>query len=248
MMITKKMWNILAIIAIVAAIVAVSVTSAPSGPTITYAGVSTSSAAAATIEGNASIVGGDIATLLLYAREQDDNWKAYVGNVSGSLVLEDSANYSIYEWSISTPSGEVYATRTSTSVTWANVACANITHIADEQVEMGHTTINTPTDAINITFSSEANDHWGFSAGSKPITANSCNYSINPWINDSSQTADLFEEVLLYDGSNILYTSRIQDNLFGYHNNTRYDFQMLVAENASGGASRMDYYFYVELL
>jgi hypothetical protein len=244
----KRTFNLVIIIAVLAAILAIRVISAPSGPSITYAGMSNGTAATTTLEGNASIEGGDIATLLLVTREQDDNWKAYVGNVSGMLVLQDSANYSIYEWPLATPTGEVYATRTSTSVNWATVACATPANVAQEEVEMGHTVANTPTDSINKTFDDEWSDHWGFMAGDTTIGANSCNYSINPWINDTANSVDLFEEVLLYDGTNLLYTSRIQDNLFGYHNNITYDFQMLVAENASTGASRTNYYFYVELL
>jgi len=232
------------------AIMAASVFSVPSGPSITYAGQSTSaSASVPTVEGSATITGGVIATVLLSAKEANDNWKAYVGNVSGVLVLEDSANYSIYEWAMTTPTGEVYATRTASAINWSSLACANTANVNEEETEMSHTPTYAPTDSINLTFSAEARDHWGFAAGGSTISSNSCNYSINPWVNDSSQTADIFEEVLLYDGSNILYTSRIQDNLVGYRNDTtRYDFQMLVAENASPSASRTNYYFYVELV
>jgi hypothetical protein len=229
---------------------ALIVTGAPAGPTITVAGESTSPSSNPTLESNSSITGGDIATLILTSREQNDNWKAYVGNVSGTFVLEDSANYSIYEWSMTIPSGEVYATRSSTAVTWSNVICANVTHVSQEEDNMGHTVGNAPTDSINTTFKTETLDHWGFYAGPKQITANSCAYSINPWINDSAQsTTDLFEEVLLYDGTSLVYTSRVQNNLIGYRNDsTQYDFQMLVAENATAGSPRTNYYFYVELL
>jgi hypothetical protein len=231
-------------------LMATFVAGVPSGPSITYKSASTSDRTAPTIESNSSIGGGDIATILLSSQEQDDNWKAYVGNVSGTFVLEDSANYSIYEWALSTPTGEVYATRTSSAITWSNIMCANVTHVSQEEDNMGHTATFAPTDSINQTFDDNTLDHWGFYAGPKQIVADSCVYSINPWINDSAQpTADLFEEILLYDGSNLLYTSRIENNLIGYRNDsTQYDFQMLVAENATAGASRTDYYFYVELL
>jgi hypothetical protein len=232
-------------------IIAVSVLCVPSGPTITYKGTSTSSAASVpALEGNASIEGGYITVINLVAPEANDNWKGYVGNVSGSLVLEDSSNFSIYEWGLATPTGEVYATRTATSVVWENVKCANASNVAGEQTEMGHLPAYTPTDSINITFTAEANDHWGFVAGAVAIANNSCAYSINPWVADAPNAADQFEEVLLYDGINLIYTSRIENNLIGYKNDgvTTYDFEMLVAENASPGAPRTDYYFYVELV
>jgi hypothetical protein len=248
----KNPWNFLFTIAMLAAmaiIMAITVIGVPSGPTITYSGASTSNRSAPSIESNSSIVGGTIATLQLSSREQNDNWKAYVGNVSGTFVLEDSANYSIYEWSLSTPSGEVYATRTSSSITWSTIMCANVTHVSQEEIEMGHTGTFTPTDSINQTFDDNVNDHWGFYAGPTQIVVNSCTYSINPWVNDSAQSSDLFDEILLYDGSNLVYTSKIEYNLVGYRNDsTQYDFQMLVAENATAGASRIDYYFYVELI
>jgi hypothetical protein len=118
-----------------------------------------------------------------------------------------------------------------------------------EEAEMGHTTNTAPTDRINTTFNDETFNHWGFFVGGLQIATDSCEYSINPWVNDTANTANLFEEVLLYDGSNILYTSRIQNNLIGYRNDsTQYDFQMLVAENASSVSPRTNYYFYVELL
>ena len=224
----------------------------PSGPVITYRGNETSSTSGnPALENNASIKGGVIATLILNVRQQDSHWKAYVGNVTGTYVLEDASNYSIYEWTISTIAGEVYATRTSTIINWGNVVCANSSHVASEMTVMRHNSTSTPGDALNETFDDNANDHWGFYAGSKQIVANSCNYSINPWVNDTNQTSsDLFEEVLLYDGSNnLVYVAKIENDLRGYKNDsTTYDFQMLVAENASeGGPYQTNYYFYVEL-
>ena len=172
--------------------------------------------------------------------------------MTGTYVLEDASNYSIYEWNVTTIAGEVYATRTSSTIDWANVECANITHVNDEMTEMHHNRTNTPGDALNDTFDDDANDHWGFYAGSTQITADTCNYSINTYVNDSAQTAtDLFDQVLLYDGSsNLIYVSKIEDDMDGYKNdalNTTYDFQMLVAENGSPATQQTDYYFYVEL-
>lgn len=221
----------------------------PVGPTIQYKGDETSvTSGTATLEDNSSAQGGDIITLILTARQQSSSWKAYIGNVTGSLVLEDSANYSIYEWTISTITGEVYATRTSSSITWADVECANITHVESEMSNMHHNFTNTRDDALNDTFDDDNNDHWGFTSGTTTITPNSCNYSINPYINDTTQTVDQFEEVLLYDGSaNLVYVAKIEDDKFGYHTNQTFDFQMLVAENGSPSVSQTDYYFYVEL-
>ena len=225
----------------------------PSGPTITYAGNETSSASGnPTLENNNSITGGVIATLILNARQADSHWKAYVGNVTGTYVLEDASNYSIYEWNITSIAGEVYATRTSSTINWSGTRCANVTHVNQEMTEMHHNTTNTPGDSINETFDDNANDHWGFYSGSTQITQNTCNYSIQTWVNDTAQSStEWFEEVLLYDGSlNLIYVTKIENNIDGYKNdaaNTTYDFQMLIAENGSPATSHTDYYFYVEL-
>ena len=224
----------------------------PSGPSISYVKNETSSSyGVATPDTYGDSKGGYIITMLLTTRQQNEHYKAYVGNVSGNYVLEDASNFSIYEWSISTISGEVFATRTSGSITWANVECANKSHVADEMAEMHHNTTNTPDDDINDTFDDDANDHWGFWVGPTQIGANSCNFSINPYVNDTDQgvASDLFEEVLLYDGSsNLLYATKIENDVSGYRNDsTTYDFQMIVAENGSPVSSQTDYYFYVEL-
>lgn len=248
----KNLENLLLITIIVIGVLAAAALGAvPAGPTIQYAGNSTSGAKAGTVENNASSQGGWIITLVLDGRSQTNHWKAYVGNVTGTYILEDAANYSIYEWAITgSITGEVYATRTAGSVTWADVVCANISHVNQEMIEMNHSSTNTPGDGINDTFDDDPEDHWGFNAGPTTIAANLCNYTINPWINDSAQTADLFEEVLLYDGSsNLIYVSKIERDVVGYRNDsTTYDFQMIVAENATSGiATQTDYYFYVEL-
>ena len=228
--------------------------SIPSGPSLEYAGNETSvTSGVPTAEDNTSNKGGYIITLRLTARQPDSNYKAYVGNVTGSYVLEDASNYSIYEWSIATIGGEVYATRRSTSVSWGSVECANESHINDEMDDMHHNSSNTADDPMNETFDDDKNDHWGFWAGSTQITTDSCNYSINTYVNDTAQSAtDWFDEVLLYDGSgDIIYVTKIEDNLPSYKTgvgeNVTYDFQMLVAENGSPSTSQTDYYFYVEL-
>jgi hypothetical protein len=244
----REIWVL--VVLLVAAFSTVHIWAVPSGPVITYKGNSTSPLSGrATLENNATITGGVIGIINLDVRQANPHWKAYVGNVTGTYVLEDADNYSIYEWNISTITGEIYATRSS-SVTWSEVWCANATHVKQEMSEMHHNRTNTPGDMINETFDDDKNDHWGFYIGSRQIAADSCNFSINPWINDSQQSGtDFFEEVVLYDNStNLIYTSRIEDNQYGYRNDSlTYDFNMLIPENASPGASRTDYYFFVEL-
>lgn len=184
--------------------------------------------------------GGTITTMLLNTTQQNLRWKAYVGNVSGRYVLQDSANYSIYDWTFSSSSGEVYATRAS-SLTWSTIACANYTDITDEQTALNQNSGN--SDTIAVTFASNLHD--AFAVGTVNINADSCNSTATN-VNGVSQTA-VFQEVLLHDeASAFVYTTILDYNTTGY-NTQKYDFQMIVPEDDIT-AGNTAYYFYVELI
>jgi len=198
--------------------------------------------------------GGFIFTINLNSEQQNSRWKAYVGNVTGTLVLEDADGYSIYDWSITTSlTGEVYATRASGNIDWTNINCSyfNATHW--ENKALNHTK---PYDNISATFNDTDNSE--FYVGNVKIHENTCP-TINLNINGSSDLLDDFEEVLLYDGGptiplddnsnfgNIVYAAIVEEDQFGYNNQT-YDFQMIVPEvGLDGWSSSTAYYFYVEL-
>jgi len=189
---------------------------------------------------------GTITTLKLDMNQQNYRWKAYIGNVSGKYALMDSSNYTIYDWTLSSNSGEVYATRYASSVSWSTVACANSTEITNEESTMNHT--SSEADSIRNTFTYVV--HQSFEVGSKPIAQNTCN-STATYLNSASQTINesttKFQEVLLDDYANaFIYVTILDFNTSGY-NNVYYDFQMLVAED-EGAANPTTYYFYVELL
>src|SRR3989344_4000646 len=119
----------------------------PEGATVTYVSNTTKNS---TTPGSRNDSKGTITTILLSTTQQNIKWKAYVGNVSGTLVLRDADDYSIYEWAAGgSPDGEVYITRNST-VTWSTIQCANDTSITDEQNTLGHSA--TASDNINNTF------------------------------------------------------------------------------------------------
>ncbi|MEM2121919.1 MAG: hypothetical protein QXU20_04655 [Candidatus Woesearchaeota archaeon] len=188
---------------------------------------------------------GTITTMVLNFTQQNLRWKAYVGNISGKYALQDSSNYMIYEWNFSSDSGEIYATRASTTPTWTSVACAQQTDIDAEDAALNHASSN--SDTINKTFSYQI--HKAFSVGSVPINQNTCR-STATFINNAPQTMDpgttKFQEVLLKAGSAFLYVTLFSYNTPGY-NNKPYDFQILVAEDDTAG-SPTTYYFYVELI
>jgi hypothetical protein len=213
----------------------------PVGTSATYVKNSTSSN-----PGNATLnySGGYIMTVNLVSNEQNTRWKAFVGNVTGTLKLDDADGYSIYSWDRTTTSGEVYAVRTPNAITWADINCSTSINTTAEEIALGHTA--NPNDNISATFNDS--DHVEFYVGTERIAANTCN-TTNLAINDTMDLADDFEEVLLHDGSYMVYAAIIESDISGYRAGAEtYDYQMMVPENASSGFSgATPYYFYVEL-
>jgi len=190
-----------------------------------------------------NITGGRIATLNLNATIQDPRWKAFVGNVTGKFTLDDSSGSTIYDWTLSSVTGRVYATRNDTSVTWGSINCSNFTSLEQENINMNHSNAD---DNITSTFNTSAGaTHNALYVGSKYIPANTCptlNVYRNGGVDDN-----YWEEMALYDTVNIVYAAIIDDDEIGFDSNT-YDFQMIVPENglpSFTGATA--YYIYLEL-
>jgi len=199
--------------------------------------------------------GGSITTMVLNATTQNLRWKAFVGNVTGTLTLDDAAGYTIFDWGESaTVSGTIFATRSPNAINWDNINCTwwvtgdpNNRSVEEyENDQMNHTS---PVDNLTATFKQQ--DHSQFYVHTTLIEADSC-YSIHTYINDSPQSTD-FEEIMLYDGTNytngnIVYATILEQDVLGFDNET-YDFQMIVPENgAQGFKSSTPYYFYTELV
>jgi hypothetical protein len=185
--------------------------------------------------------GGTITTVNINATTQNPHWKAYVGNVSGRLALQNANNRSVYDWNITSTEGEIYATRKTSIVNWNTITCAGITNIQAEQTSLNISSAE--PDSITTTFNKKS--HAAFYAGLTPVSANSCN-STNLYVN-SAASSD-FEEVLLYDGSYMVYAALVEDSVIGFDGN-RYDFQMIVPDSGlDGSQTPVTYYFYVELI
>jgi hypothetical protein len=220
----------------------VDVRAAPSSPQITYISNSTYTATST----NRSVdQKGTITVLTMALNQQDYKWKAYVGNVSGTLALDDANAKSIYDWALTTISGEVYVSR-ATSVAWASVSCVNQTVINNEESFLGMT--SSARDSINSTFNYTS--HRSFLVGTNNITSSSCR-STATYINDAAQTineAARFQEILLRDniGGSLIYTALLEQDQSSYDGVNTYDFQLIVAENESASVPT-NYYFYVEL-
>ncbi len=222
----------------------------PSGATMTNVSSSEKTTSSADF-GNHSK--GAIHTILLQAEQQDTKWKAYVGNVSSTFVLDDADGYSIYQWDISSFTGQVYITRLTSAPAWADVSCASVENKSSEDIKVNHTT--TAEDSVNSTFTQKAHKSF-YVGGTVSIVENDC-YSIATWVNDTQQTPSTtqpFTELLLWDNTNdeMIYTTFVESDRHGYKGdessiNTTYDFQAIVPDDAGSGEPAERYYFYLEL-
>ncbi len=187
-----------------------------------------------------SALAGNITQMNLFGYTITQSWQGYYGNVSGTLQLADSNNKALYNWSILTPYGEVYATR-SFDANFATISCASSGEIASEESFMGQNSED--RDSISNTFNK--NSHPSFFVGSTQIHGNNCS-SANLYDEGGEQSSSFYEVLLEDGGSNIIYTAILERDKQGFDGNN-YDFEMLVLENGHGNdTDTTTYYFYIE--
>jgi len=184
---------------------------------------------------------GNVTELSISAIAVTDVWQGYYGNITGTIVLDNANNKTMYAWQDMSPSGEIYAVRTSNSVNWAAVDCANSTHITSEEAALNIQP--SEKDGIDETFNETvATD---FYVGTKHIT--SCSHGQYLYENDAPASSNNFLELLLHDGTYMIYTALINQDKLGFDGAT-HDFQLMVPEDGhNGDTSATLYYFYVEL-
>ncbi len=203
---------------------------------------STTETPAARSAGSLTTAGGSFTTLVLNATSQTQKWKAYVGNISGTLALRDSTNLSIYRWDLTTITGEVYASRNA-SINWTNIDCVQNSTLNNEETELNID--NNAVDSINETFNTSI--HKQFYVGTTQIPQSSCR-AIATYVNDQAQTPDVnadFQLILLEDQVSMVYATLLEDSTAGY-DNSQFDFQMIVAEDPTVTTPNT-YYFWAEL-
>jgi hypothetical protein len=214
----------------------------PSGPRFEYSSTTTSSAFNGTGRTDAR---GTITTLVLNTSQVNTKWKAYVGNVTGKLLLQDSNNFTIYDWEVNSFTGEVYASRNN-SISWLNIGCANATTIVTEDSSLS--LLSGTQNSINGTFNETT--HKTVVVGSISVdTTSSCRttYTYNTTGPQAPSINARFQEILLQDNSTakLVYVTPMENNHPGY-NNQPFDFQMIVADDDSRSTPQT-YYFFVEL-
>jgi len=210
----------------------------PQGATMSF---NSSGSAATTNPVELNDSGGTITILKLATTQQDSAWKGYVGNVSGLLTLDDALGNTIYNWQLAAVSGHVFASRSS-SVIWSNINCSNQSHVDTEQSALSFA--SSDSDSINRTFNST--NHQAFLVAARNMS--SCRFTPT-YVNDSFQAqtpSSLFQEVLLSDGSNFVYSTDIESTSPNGFDQEHRHFQLIVPQSKTTVVPT-GYYFYIEL-
>lgn len=231
--------GIIVIMAVMVLALVGMVSAAPTGPrNITQQ--ATSRYTGSTGGWNISAQAGNVTELTIDATSTTQTWQGYYGNVIGSILLADSSNNTLIDWTITGVQGQVYASRVSSISDWTTINCSNSTHIIAEDVALNSTG---KADSVNNTFNTSG-IHNAFYVGAKQIPANGC--PVVTLKNSTGYSSD-WKEVLLNSGVNMVYTALLTTDKNGF-NNSNYDFQMIVGEDGhSGNTATTPYYFWIEL-
>jgi hypothetical protein len=243
------------------------VNAAPSGAAVTKGASSTAAAESA---GSDNANAGNVTELTITGHTTTQSWQGYFGNVTGVVQLADGSNKVLYNWSVASPRGEVYAS-TNQTIYWGNIQCFNFTATGTHANEaaLGGTTSNYGTnqlqlqaqygisnnvtdydvDAVNETFYLIGpGTHQLFYTANKRFSEGQCQ---NTRVFDATGkgVATNFEEVLQYEPTttSVIFTSILNRDVPGFDSRT-HDFEMLVLDNGHGtDVSTTTYYFFVEL-
>ena len=210
----------------------------PSGANIQFNSTGTSSTSLA---GNLTNPGGSINFVNLAATQQDAAWKAYVGNVSGLLTLDDFNGKTIYNWALASVQGRVFASRFN-NITWSSINCSVQANVDAEQTAVSFA--SSDSDSINRTFIHT--NHTTFLVAARNMTG--CKFTPT-FVNDSAQPvgpSSFFQETLLSDGTDMVYATIVESaSPEGFDSGKRH-FQLIVPQSKVTQTPTL-YYFYVEL-
>jgi hypothetical protein len=218
-------------------------------------------------------IAGNVSELNFDGTTITRTYQGYVGNVTGWITLGDLNNNTLYDWTLASPQGEIYAVRSSTVPTWGLTTCASQAEIQAEDTRLNvNETID--EDSVNRTFvvngaldqlarfPTSDFTHPQFWTANQSIGASSC--AVATLYNNTYQPSSDFKEVLLSDNVNtdpvtgfVIYTTIISHTINPFGDSTGfdgriYDFEMLVGEDGHGiqdgeTATTSTYWFYLEL-
>lgn len=176
-------------------------------------------------------LGGRLSNLNATAETQTEAWQGFYGDVLGNITLDDASDSTLYNW-LNATNGIVLTSRNS-SVDFTTISAQNDCTI-DESLT------GTDSDRVNNTFNASSNTL--FTIGPTTIPAGTA-CALNTYINSTAQSSS-FEEIIVTDGSNSIYTTRIEDDLTGFDGQP-HDFQLIVPDARNSTTST--YFFYAEL-
>jgi len=209
---------------------------------------------------------GNVTEIMLSGFTPTQSWQGYFGNVTGVIQLTDAESHVMYNWSLASPQGEVYASTNSSGIIWNWIQCFNFTALgtlADDKPQAGATSLYgtnmtlietmynitwDDVDGVNETFTLLGSGHDQFYTANRQFEYGEC---LNTRIFDNSGGGvdNHFEEVLLYEpeSTSIIFATILEEDVGGFDTAT-HDFEMLVLENGHGtDVSPTTYYFYVEI-
>ncbi len=209
---------------------------------------------------------GNVTEINIIGFTTTQTWQGYFGNISGTIQLADALDNVMYNWSLASPQGEIYAS-TSSSISWENIQCLNYTADGTRSDESGNggTTSQYGTnltqleslfnidsddmDGVDETFNLQGeNTHNTFYTNNLEFSEGECP-NTRLFSNAGLGEDDKFEEVLLYEPTtqSVVFASIINEDVMGFDNRS-HDFEMLVLEDGHDtNTATTPYYFYIEL-
>jgi hypothetical protein len=163
----------------------------------------------------------------------------------------------MYDWSLASPEGEIYASTSTVTWTSGNVKCYDLNlsevgysaHYVLTELESGLGLATADIDGVDETFPEVAPGGYDFFYAGEYLVNSTCP-STQTYNGSETKDTNSFQEVLLYDNTSnaIVYTAIIEETEPVGFNDQYWDFQMLVGEDGhAGDTSTTTYYFYVEL-
>jgi hypothetical protein len=208
---------------------------------------------------------GNVTELNIFGYTTTQSWQGYFGNITGAIRLADAVDNVMYNWSLASPQGEIYASKNNT-ISWPNVQCFNFTATGAmnplgetpgatnqkgtnlTQIEDEFSINASDVDGVNETFTLLGTGHNTFYVHNLEFSIGECR-NTRIFDNTGKGVNNNFEEVLLYEPTttSVVFTTLLNQNQAGFDSGT-HDFEMLVLEDGHGtDVSVTNYYFWVEL-
>ncbi|MBR9705068.1 hypothetical protein GOV12_06665 [Candidatus Pacearchaeota archaeon] len=209
-----------------------------------------------------SAFAGNVTEVNIAATSTTKTWQGYYGNVTGVVELTDGNNNTLYNWTVDSPNGEIYAANDS-NIVWTNIMCFNLTANGtgcnDGTTNRGGSSpcsqntsqwnlafgVNETRDVDGLNETFNRKDHDLFYTNSLEFASGECpNTRLHNDIGD-----EYFQEILLWspERNATVFASKIYNNDDSFDEKT-VDFEMIVLEDGHGTDEAITtYYFYAEL-